>query len=232
MPRPAIKKTPTRSTRRRRPYARRGSYGPTALLRASFRPEMKSYDYSDSGSRAMVLVANVVGAATMATGLTCFNIMTVGTSFYSRVGSKYTLMTIAAEADFALAQTDASAVVIRSMILYDRQANGAYPAIGDILANNTSAPAFNSAISIYGRDRFAVLRDTQLTLDPGSGLSRHWECYIKRPLAVSFKGATANNDITDANVGACYLLCFYVQQYGTTVPTISSVHTRCRYIDS
>lgn len=228
MPRPAIKKTPyKKATRRRRPYS-----GPLAIARASLRPEMKSYDYYDASSRALKLVAAVAGATTMTTGMTAVNIMQGGTTFFSRVGSKYALMSLACECDFSLAQTDASAASIRIMLVYDRQVNGAYPLIDDVLYDNENAVTFNSAIRIANRDRFAVLRDTQTTLDIGSGTARHYETYIKRRLNVSFKASSANNAIADINVGAIYLMAFYVQLYGTTVPTISSVHCRTRYIDA
>jgi len=216
----------TRSYRRR--YRR--SAQPRAIMRGVRAPELKARDFSDTSVRNMVLVASVAGATTMTTGMTVLNVVPAGTNYFERIGSKITMTSLAIESDFALAQTDASAATIRILVIYDRQANGAYPAIGDMLANNASAPAFNSAINLLNRDRFAVLRDTQLSLDPGSGLSRHFECYIKRMLQISYK-STANDDIRDLNAGALYLCCFYVQQYGTTVPTISAVHSRLRYID-
>lgn len=222
----SIRAPPVRSYRRR--YRRSG---PRAIMRGIPTPELKARDYTDPTVRAMVLVASVAGTTTMATGLTVLNVVPAGTNYFERIGSKITMMSIAIEADFALAQTDASAAIARIMVVYDRQANGAYPAIGDLLANNASAPAFNSAINLLNRDRFAVFRDTQLSLDTGSGLSRHFECYIKRSLQCSYK-STANDDIRDLNAGAIYLCCFYVQQYGTTVPTISAVHSRLRYIDN
>lgn len=190
--------------RRSRRYRRRPM--PAAIMRGYSRPELKSFDYSDASANAMVTVANVVGAATMTTGFTCLNVVTNGTEYYQRSGSKLSMTSLAVEADYSLAQTDFSVVVLRIMVIYDRQVNGAYPAIADILSNNNSATVtFNSAINIANRDRFLVLRDCQLTLDPASGLSRHWECYIKRPLSTSFR-TNAYTDIRALNAGSIYLL--------------------------
>lgn len=227
--RPSIRAPSVRRYSRR--YRRRSGM-PRAIMRATRAPELKSWDFTDASSRAMVLVASVAGATTMTTGMTVLNVLGSGTGYSERLGNKVSNQSLAVEADFALAQTDASAAVIRVLVIYDRQPNGAFPAIADLLSNNSSATVtFNSAISIPYRDRYAVLRDTQLPLDPGSGLSRHFECYIKRPLQSSFK-STAYTDVRDIGAGALYLVAFYVQLYGTTVPTISNVHSRLRYTDN
>lgn len=207
---------------RRRPYV--------PAIQAGPRRELKSVDYGESTTRTLVTVANVLGAANIATGMTQINASNQGDASYEHIGKNASITSIALEADFYQPQTDVSSSAIRLMVVYDRQPNGAYPAISNLLADNASAPTFESAINIGYRERFGVLRDYQFTLDPAMGLSHHYETYIKRALAINFSG-TANNIASIAS-GAIYLVWFYIQLTGTTAPVCIAYHSRCRYYDS
>lgn len=223
-------RTPYRALgqRTRQPYQRRQPFVPAAL--AGPRRELKAVDVGDGTSRTLVTVANVVGAANLATGLTLINGSNQGDASYEHIGKNASGQSIALEAEFYQPQTDVSSSAVRLMIIYDRQPNGAYPAIGDILADNASAPTFDSAINIGYRERFLVLRDCQFTLDPAQSLSHHYETYCKRQLDINFSGTS--NAIASVASGAIYLLCFYVQLTGTTAPLMLTHHSRFRYYDS
>lgn len=222
------KYTPRRSVRARTSSYPRRSYVP-AIQRGPAR-ELKSVDTSDDTSRALVAVGSVVGSANTATGMTLINGSAQGDASYEHIGKNVSLQSIAVEVEFFQPQTDASASTVRLMVVYDRQPNGAYPAIGDLLADNAAAPTFDSAINIGYRERFAVLRDCQFTLDTASGLSHHYETYIKRQLDTNFVGIT--NAIASVGSGAVYLIYFFKQLTGTTAPISPTHHTRVRYYDS
>jgi len=195
--------------------------------------ELKSFDYYDATDRSLVTVANVVGATSMTTGMGVVNIPATGNGFYEVIGNKCQGKSLAIEAEFAQPQTDVSSSTIRLMVVLDRQVNGAFPAIGDILYDNNTGTTFNSAINIANRDRFQVFRDMQFTLDPAQGLTRHYEAYIRLPdLEFVYKAAASRGAIASINSGALYLIAFYVQHAGTTAPSIGNVHCRTRYYDS
>lgn len=208
--------------RRKRPYVPAVQRGP--------RRELKSVDFVDAGPRNMVTVANVVGASSLTTGMTLINGTTQGDGAYEHIGKNISVQSVAVEAELTQPQTDASSSTVRLMVVYDRQPNGAYPAIGDLLADNASAPTFNSAINIGYRERFAVLRDFQVTLSPAEKTTYHYETYLKRQLDTNYSGIS--NAIASVGSGSLLLLAFFVQLAGTTVPTVSAVHTRVRYYDS
>jgi len=224
---------------RRTPFSGRAVYG--TMRRKSFvaasqrgpAKELKSFDYYDAADRSMVTVANVVGTTSLATGMGVVNIPATGNAFYEVIGNKCQGRSLAVEAEFAQPQTDVSSSTIRVMVVLDRQVNGAFPAITDILYDNNTGTTFNSAINIANRDRFQVFRDSQFTLDPASCLTRHYETYIRLPsLEFIYKAAASRGAIVSISSGAIYLMAFYVQHAGTTAPTIGSVHCRTRYFDS
>lgn len=217
---------PTRYTPARKSYRR--SYVPALL--AGPRRELKAVDSVDATPRTLVAVASVAGAASMATGMTIINGSNAGDASFEHIGKNASGRSLALECEFSQPQTDASASTVRLMVIYDRQPNGAYPSIGDLLADNASAPVFDSAINIGYRERFAVLRDCQFTLDTATGLTRHYETFIKRPLDINYIGTS--NAIASVGSGAIYLVSFFLQLLGTTAPIMVSRHSRFRYFDS
>ena len=194
------------------------------------RRELKSVDAVDATPRALVAVASVVGGSSLATGMTIINGSNAGDASYEHIGKSVSGQSLALECEFSQPQTDASASVIRLLVIYDRQSNGAYPLIGDLLANNASAPTFDAGINIGYRERFAVLRDQQFILDPASALTHHYETYIRKQTDTNYIGTS--NAIASIGSGAIYLVSFYLQLLGTTAPIMVSRHSRFRYYDS
>lgn len=217
----------SKRTSRRYPYMRVPAYN-----RAQ-KAELKCFDFHVPSSTALVTVGNVVGAYSLATGMSVVNVPSTGALPYNQVGNKIDCQSLAVEAELLQPQTDVSSSTVRLIVVYDRQPNGAYPLITDLLYDNATAVTFNSAISISGRDRFKMLRDCQIVLDPASCLAKHYETYIKLgSLASSYAFSPNVDNITTITSGAIYLIMFYVQHVGTTAPKFDSVHTRLRYYDS
>lgn len=216
--------------RRPRTYGRPAQFTPASAPRAT---ELKCVDQHEVELRALVTIANVVGADnSLITGMTLVNGVAEGATVYQHTGNKVHMHSLALECELTQPQTDVSSSTVRLMLIYDRQSNGAYPAITTLLLNDGlfGATEFNSAININYRDRFLVLRDEQLVLDPAQALSRHYETYMKRSLEhVCITGDAA---IASVGTGAIYFLAFYVQGVGTTAPKVSNLHARYRFFDA
>jgi len=109
----------------------------------------------------------------------------------------------------------------RFMIVYDRQPNGVYPVIGDILGditvnNSVQAGDYISSINPVNFDRFIVLCDKMIsigqTLTGTLGLGQTTETsmgieeFIKlKGLETVFKSSTTGSPISDIATGALYL---------------------------
>lgn len=100
----------------------------------------------------------------------CLNLVRAGSSFFNRIGRRIELKNITFSAIIAPLRTSTAATseYVRILIVYDRQTNGANPAIADILqstdqsgANTTSS---FSGINLNNRDRFRIFADERITL--------------------------------------------------------------------
>ena len=78
-------------------------------------------------------------------GITEVNCVPQGAAAYNRVGTKIVLKSIKFDATFFLRGTSPTNAVVRWMIVYDRQTNGAFPSFASILSDNIStAPGRSS----------------------------------------------------------------------------------------
>lgn len=96
-----------------------------------------------------------------------------GASFYQRVGRRIRMKSIELRGEIQPSNGNAAAVTrqfARLLVIYDRQANGALPAVADILTGYNAAGATSSTVydglNMNNRDRFLVLRDRKLYLPP------------------------------------------------------------------
>lgn len=180
----------------------------------------------------------VVGAEPAAyfKGMTEVNCVPQGATSYNRIGTKILIKSIDFRAAFRwYGQTDKEKTqvnVVRYMIVYDQQPNGAFPAITDIISHNIgTAPYFYSGVNMANRSRFTILRDRIVTLDPdaSSGVVSVKE-FIKTKLETQFKSST--DTIGDITTGAIYFIAFDL--YTTSLEHyISMTHAtfRIRYFD-
>lgn len=100
-----------------------------------------------------------------------------GASFYQRIGRRIRMKSLEIRGEITPNNTNAAAVpqqFARIMVLYDRQTNGALPALADILTGFNAAGATTSTVwdglNMNNRDRFTVLRDRKLILN-GLGIN-------------------------------------------------------------
>jgi len=199
------------------------------------RGELKSWD-TENGDWPLGIVQDVAGngANSLAAGLTCLNIITQGSAVNERVGNKINMTSIRARFNIAPGAlplaTDNS---VRYMVVYDRQTNGAWPAIADILRTNGAGnPQHFTGVNIANRDRFAILREGTVDVDIGKSHVSTVDLYIKCHLQTQYKASTVGNaTIGDIATGAVYFIVFSMLIGGPNHPTIYNFASRVRYVD-
>jgi len=133
----------------------------------SLKGEVKSLDVGSAtavapgGTPLTVNQTGLIGA---------INLVTAGSFFFNRVGRKIEMRSV--ELSYQITTLTATLTTpqdwLRIMIVYDRQTNGAYPAISDVLQDTDSAGANTSGVSaglnLNNRDRFLVVYDDRTQL--------------------------------------------------------------------
>jgi len=116
------------------------------------------------------------------------------------------------------------------MLVYDRQPNGAFPAITDILYNaSAGAVVYGSGVNMTNKSRFSILRDLRIELDPSNTEGEVFHTYSRCNAETEF-GADGGT-IGDIRTGALYLVVFTGVLTGAAVITMRNVMTRIRYFD-
>lgn len=208
----------------------------TAMTRPA--PEIKSWDVIPGQVTSLELVNfahnSVAGAYALPqpiafTGMLPLNVILQGATFYNRIGAKVTIKSIQMKANFILAVA-ATNTVCRYMIVYDKQTNGAFPALGDILeTNDTLGLTFDAGLNMTNRSRFSMLRDKTFPLDAGSGIAAHCSEYIKGRWETEF--STTTGTIGDIRSGAIYFIAFTNGLGGHDAAYLYDATFRLRYYD-
>jgi len=180
--------------------------------------EMKFVDVS-------VSAATAIGAATFSAAQ-LLNGIQQGSDATNRVGRKINLKSLYLRYNFSLSATSTNGGTCRILVVYDKQANAAAPAITDILL----ADAFTSPNNLSNRDRFVTLVDH---VTPSIGTAANWAvadvCYRKINLETMFNSGNAGT-IGDITSGSVY--CFYAQSgaIGTAAPALT-YRARIKFTD-
>lgn len=197
-------------------------------------PEIKSFDVLVAGN-TLPVVSAAAGAdpATAFTGITCINEVQLGDSYYNRIGSRATVKSVSAH--FQILTSTAGVYPyssIRWMLIYDRQTNGAYPAIGDILSlNDTGVPGqgyFNASLNMVNRSRFLVLRDQYVDQDLAQKYYTTVKEFVKGRWDCEYNSPTSAN-IGVMKTGAIYFLAF--TDAAALPSALSDATFRIRYYD-
>jgi len=94
------------------------------------------------------------------------NAISNGAELYQRVGRKVYMKSVAVKGFISNVATSVQDLG-RMFLIYDSQANGAFPVVADVLSDlNLAAPATSgtSAINLNNRQRFKIIRDHHITL--------------------------------------------------------------------
>lgn len=127
-----------------------------AALRA-FRGEIKAVD---------VPVQNY--AVNTTASITQLNAIRIGSTYVNRIGRRIEMKNLRLTGILEQLRTIATEDYMRVMVVYDRQPNGAFPVLADIIATTDQAAANTtgvfSNINLNNRDRFIFLRDKRVAL--------------------------------------------------------------------
>lgn len=200
-------------------------YGrPTAGLQ-----EVKSFDQQWVGGNLVGIAAPPVGAEPAAAfaGMTEINCVPQGATVANRIGNKIVIKSIhVRSALVALAGVQGEA---RLMLVYDKQPNGAFPAITDIITSQPlGAATAYSGVNIANKSRFQMIRDQFFNLDGAQSLVHSVNWYCKGRFDAEF-GANAGN-IGDFRTGSLLLVAFITYAAGGNI-AFQAGSSRIRYFD-
>lgn len=199
--------------------------------------EKKVFDIA--GTSAKANTANLAAN----TRLLCIPIL--GTDINSRIGRKILLKSVYIRGWIAGTQAtnttagQAISQLVRLMIVFDTQPNGAAIVPGDVLDVGTTPV---SHLNINNRDRFQILCDKQYTIDPydlgltasstyasTSGQTRPFKFYKKLNKEMIFN-STNGGGIADITTGALWFIFVGSNPSGATDSTVYYT-SRVRYLD-
>lgn len=187
------------------------------LHNASSGPEKKNFDTTGPLT---------LQAAALWTAPQPLNIITIGSSPSQRVGRKVHMKSISIRWTVTIA-ANFFPNRIRVLIVYDRQTNGAVPAITDVLAANE----FNSHMSLANSQRFVVVTDEYSEQFQSPTLSTHISGKVYKKLNLDEIFGTAVGAISDVETGALFLMVCSDDYAGTGTGTLNYNH-RLRFIDN
>lgn len=169
--------------------------------------------------------AGAFGATTF-TAATLLNALQQGATAVTREGRKVDLKSLYVRYSVALSATSTGGSPVRILIVYDKQTNGATPAITDVLLAND----FHSPNNLNNADRFITLVD-EITdvVSVNNNFSVSGAIYRKLGLETVFKD-TSVGDVTDIISGGIF--AFLAQNSAVGVANIQCISlTRVRFTD-
>lgn len=195
--------------------------------------EVKCVDVRPADSVA-VLLNNVTYAEPGAnTGYTWLNLVAQGAAVYNRVGTRVNFKSI--QVRFMVSGQTAATVnaILRCIIVYDRQTNGAAPAIGTIFSDVTTAGAatttFHSGLSIVNRSRFSIIRDEMIPMSFGGDSVKNYKTYAQGNWATEY--SANGGTITDIASGGIYIIYAATVAGAAAGLSVSQISCRLRYYD-
>jgi len=163
-------------------------------------------------------------------GMTCLNEVVQGATVYNRIGSKIMMKSCRIRFNLSMLANPALAF-LRIAVVYDRQPNGAFPAIADVFGDSvTGTVNANSPLNIANVRRFTPIRDQVVTFDTAADLSKHIDWYMPLRALTEFKASAGN--IGDITTGS--LLLIMASQSHTSAPMFytGAICSRLRYDDN
>lgn len=227
--------------------------GPPAILK-SRKGEVKalstSFADADAPGAGVALACNTTGTFIL------LNAIQAGSGFFNRVGNKIEMRSIRFTGQIRSLNVSRSAVAdyLRVVIVYDRQSNGATPALTDVFQDTDNVGNNHtdslSGINLNNRDRFAIIMDKRIMLPqatdtagaltnvfPNSFQHEKWDTideYRKLKGLVTHYGTSSNPAaIGDIKSGALFLIAFTaVNAAASEIFAINNWNARLRYDDT
>lgn len=239
-----------RSASRSRPYAKRGRYSrfPKTAFRRSRAPlATRGFRFPMTGELKAIDVPLFAGIDNVGVAV-LLNGCAQGTDILNRIGRKIVVKSLTYRYTLSCAAADLIAApgvtfyapqnMIRMIILWDMQPNGAAPALADVLAN---AADNTSQLNLNNRDRFRIVKDKMFSFDPFwhttigdfmgfNHTTTNHKGYKKFSQEVIFNAGNAAA-VGDINSGSLYMI-FLGNQAAAANRNINLVgNTRVRFTD-
>jgi len=244
--RPAKRKAPqTRATKQFRPPRRRQTVIPGLLYQT--RTEKKVLFTGTADPTNATLAFNTTG------NVVCVNLIQVGSSMFNRIGRKIEMKSIRLCGKIntaAVTRATLSPDHARIMIIYDRQTNGANPAITDFLqdtdqAGTNTTDSF-SGINMNNRERFVTIMDKRFILPQATATAgvltnvfpndvmipvRVDEFRKLRGLTTHYKADSNPAVIGDVSTGGLFIISLSEEQASGTELFNFEFNVRLKYVD-
>lgn len=185
--------------------------------------------------------------------VTAINLIQVGSSMFNRIGRKIEMRSIRISGQLFTATVTRATVVpdyARVLIIYDRQTNGAFPTVSDILqdtdqAGTNTTEAF-SGLNMNNRERFVTIMDKRFTIPQATATAGvltnvfpQNEMYpIKidefrrlRGLTTHYKADSNPAVIGDVSTGGLYAVSIAQTQAAGTELFSFQFNCRLKYVD-
>lgn len=212
-------------------------------------PRRNKYGYSTSGGHERKFI-DVVGGTVHATlakaantggdagagNIELLNGVTLGTGATNRIGRRIKMKSILLRWIFTL-QASSDGLVgngmvpgfIRILIVMDMQANGATPAVSDILVNAGNV-ALVSPLNLDNRERFRVIYDKFRLIDPQGPGNTIFNVYKKLDNQVTFNAGNAG-DQGDISTCAMWVISIVTPQAIAISSITGNLYSRIRFLD-
>lgn len=176
--------------------------------------------------RAELKVIDVVATAVTPTGAGAFTLLngvSQGTDYLNRIGRKAYMKSILLRATVNPASGTSRPIgnIVRAVVFWDLQANGAAPVFLDLFQANADV---NTPLNLTNRDRFRIISDKFIVMNPdtyatgaptaGNPITRNYKVYRKCNQEVIFGGTNAT--VASIQTGSLYIC---VLSQGTSLST-------------
>lgn len=222
-----------------------------ARKRRLFRPERKALDRNLGGvtraggiffqSTVNIKEFSTTNSPTAGSSANGFSMVEInqGTGLSERIGNQITVTNMMVRGCIKTPTTNGDTPAYNNcvtvMIVQDRQANGAIPAVSDILVASTYTDPSTSMRNLENRSRFKILAKRQMILIGGTNANTYYfEMSVKKPIKIIYNGT--GSGYTNVRTNQIWFLCFdnlgaSVADPITANASLESVYARTRFID-
>jgi len=177
------------------------------------------------------------------TQLQLLNGCIAGSQNFNRIGRKITMKNLQIRGQFLLTDDTTLMTVVRMIVVYDKQPNGAAPTFANIIQSQnisgTAESLFASFVNLDNRDRFEIVRDYQYSLGSRSTVATQSIAQGPGVICVNefiplggrevvFNAGTAGT-VGDITTGALY--AFFISNTPNATGCISQLSFRTRFTD-
>jgi len=225
----------------KRPYRQSGGFGrgtPMQIVTSGLAPLRTGGFFGTRRTITEKKTVDVDPVSVNVTSTATFNLLNgiaTGTDFTDRIGRKVNLKSLFIRYNVGPEDQTVTDNLVRILVVYDNQTNGAAPIIGDVLKSANSL----SQLNLNNRDRFKVLWDKEIQLTFASNTAtvavsfgQNGYCGKKfkslRNLEMIFGGTAAT--VASIQTGSIYLITIGSATAGAA--STFSFSSRIRFVDA